>query len=121
GGGAGRPRGARGGGGDPGPGAVLIAAGGRGWGEQPALLPGGGGARLFGETTGGSSGAPIEVHLPQSGAWVEIPAWALVDPSGDPVEGHGVVPAEAVAPTRADVAAGRDPMRAPALAWVAGR
>ncbi|HKA91266.1 MAG TPA: S41 family peptidase, partial [Haliangiales bacterium] len=110
-----------GGGMDPGPIAVLIDAGCRSSCEQLALLLRAGGARLFGETTGGSSGAPIEVHLPQSGAWVEIPAWALVDPSGDPVEGHGVVPDEAVAPTRADVAAGRDPVRARALAWVAGR
>ncbi len=106
---------------DPGPMAVLIDAGCRSSCEQLALLLRAAGARVLGETTGGSSGAPIEVRMPRSGAWVEIPAWALADAAGEPIEGHGVVPDEALAPTRADLAAGRDPAMARALAWVAAR
>jgi C-terminal processing protease CtpA/Prc len=75
---------------------------------------------LFGETTGGSSGAPVEYTMPWSKARVTVPAWQMVDAAGRPIEGHGVAPDEPVAATLDDVAAGRDPVFARAAAWAAG-
>ena len=37
---------------------------------------------------------------------------------GDRVEGHGVIPDVTVAPTRADLLAGRDPVLEAALDWI---
>jgi carboxyl-terminal processing protease len=90
--------------------AVVIDAGCRSSCEQLALLLRAMGARLFGERTGGASGAPVTVVLPHSGARVGIPARAAYDPTGAPIEGRGVAPDERVAPTRADLEAGRDVM-----------
>jgi C-terminal processing protease CtpA/Prc len=97
--------------------AVLIDAGCRSSCEALALLLRAAGARLFGERTGGSSGAPVPVTLPKSGARVTVPAWAMFDLSGNPIEGRGVIPDEEVAPTRADVAAHKDPVLERALSW----
>ena len=55
--------------------------------------------------------------LPKSGARVTVPAWAMFDLSGNPIEGRGVIPDEEVAPTRADVAAHKDPVLERALSW----
>jgi len=65
------------------------------------------GAVLVGETTGGSSGAPVDVML-ASHAEIAIPTWNLVSAEGKPIEGEGVVP-DVVADHTADaLAAGRD-------------
>jgi C-terminal processing protease CtpA/Prc len=89
---------------------VLVDAGCRSSCEALTLLLRGAGGRLVGERTGGSSGAPIVLHLPRSGANVTIPAWEMFDLRGRPIEGSGVEPDVEVAPTRADLAAGRDPV-----------
>lgn len=65
-------------------------------------------ATLVGETTGGSSGAPIEVTLPATGGNLAIPTWDLVAADGKPIEGDGVVPDVAAVATPAALAAGLD-------------
>jgi C-terminal processing protease CtpA/Prc len=97
--------------------AVVTDAGCRSSCEALAMLLRAAGARLFGERTGGSSGAPLPVVLPKSGARVTVPAWAMFDLSGNPIEGRGVTPDEEVAPTRADIAAKRDPALDRAVSW----
>jgi hypothetical protein len=98
--------------------AALIDAGCHSSCEELALLLRAGGARLVGATTGGSSGGPITITLPSSGARVTVPVWALFDASGRPIEDHGVDPDEPLEATRADIAARRDPVleRAQAIA-----
>lgn len=98
--------------------AVVIDAGCRSSCESLALLLRAVGARLYGERTGGSGGAPITIELPSSNAHVGIPARASFDTAGTPIEGVGVAPDEPVAPTRADLAAGRDAALERALAYV---
>ena len=66
------------------------------------------GAVLVGETTGGSSGAPVAVTLPTSHASIAIPTWELTSAEGKPVEGDGVVPDVEVVPTPDALAAGTD-------------
>ena len=66
------------------------------------------GALLVGETTGGSSGAPVAVTLPTSHASIAIPTWELTSAEGKPVEGDGVVPDVEVVPTPDALAAGTD-------------
>jgi carboxyl-terminal processing protease len=95
--------------------AVVIDVGCRSSCETLALLMRGAGARLYGERTGGASGAPIKVTLPKSGATVDIPARAMFDAKGTPIEGNGVDPDEPVAETRADLIAHRDPALAAAI------
>jgi len=90
--------------------AVLVDAGCQSSCELLALLLRAAGARLVGETTGGSSGAPIPIVLPKSGARIEVPVWALYDAAGRPIEGRGVEPDEILAATRDDWIAGRDPL-----------
>jgi C-terminal processing protease CtpA/Prc len=65
-------------------------------------------ATLVGETTGGSSGAPVEVALPASGGKLAIPTWNLVSADGLPIEGDGVAPDVEVVPTADALAAGVD-------------
>ena len=65
------------------------------------------GAVLVGETTGGSSGAPVDVML-ASHAEIAIPTWNLVSAEGKPIEGEGVVPDVVAAHTADALAAGRD-------------
>lgn len=65
------------------------------------------GAVLVGETTGGSSGAPVDVML-ASHAEIAIPTWNLTSAEGKPIEGDGVVPDVAVDHTADALAAGRD-------------
>jgi C-terminal processing protease CtpA/Prc len=99
--------------------AVLIDAGCRSSCESLALLLRAAGARLFGERTGGSSGAPLTIELPKSRARVTIPAWAMFDPGGQPIEGRGVAPDEEIAPSRADLVAHRDSALERATAFAA--
>ena len=65
-------------------------------------------ALLVGETTGGSSGAPVAVTLPASRASIAIPTWELTAADGKPVEGDGVVPDVEVVATPDALAAGTD-------------
>jgi carboxyl-terminal processing protease len=65
------------------------------------------GAVLVGETTGGSSGAPVEVTL-ASHATIAIPTWNLVSAEGKPIEGDGVVPDVIATPTADALSAGHD-------------
>jgi C-terminal processing protease CtpA/Prc len=78
-------------------------------------------ATLVGERTAGTSGAPIRVRLPHSGARVGIPTWSMMTPEGRPIEGLGIAPHEEVPMTRAAVRTGIDPQRARALAIVKGK
>jgi carboxyl-terminal processing protease len=73
-------------------------------------------ATLVGERTAGTSGAPIRVRLPHSGARVGIPTWSMMTPEGRPIEGLGISPHEEVPLTRAAVRAGVDAQRARGLA-----
>jgi len=98
--------------------AVLIDAGCRSSCESLALLLRALGARLYGERTGGAGGAPITIELPSSKAHVGIPARASFDTAGTPIEGVGIGPDEPIAPTRTDLAAGRDVVLERALAYV---
>lgn len=65
-------------------------------------------AVLVGETTGGSSGAPVSVTLPTSRGSIEIPTWDLTSAEGKPIEGDGVVPDVEVVATPDALAAGTD-------------
>jgi C-terminal processing protease CtpA/Prc len=101
--------------------AVAIDAGCRSSCETLALLLHEAGGRLIGERTGGASGAPVTVVLPMSKATVTLPARAMYDPHGDPIEGHGVAPDDEVADDRAAIAAGRDLAFEAAIAWACQR
>jgi len=101
--------------------AVVIDAGCRSSCETLALLLRALGARLFGATTGGSSGAPITFTMPWSKAQVTIPVWELFDLDGHPVEGRGVAPDEPVEPTAADLIEGRDRPLELAVEWASTR
>ena len=76
------------------------------------------GATIVGETTGGSSGAPVAVTLPSSRGSIAIPTWNLTSAEGKPIEGDGVVPDIAAEPAPDALAAGVDAPLAAALAQV---
>lgn len=101
--------------------AVIIDEGCRSSCESLALLLKAAGARLIGQQTGGASGAPITITLPQSNATVTIPARAMFDLSGTPLEGRGVLPDDVVDFTLADITARRDPQLAAGLAYACER
>jgi C-terminal processing protease CtpA/Prc len=101
--------------------AVVIDAGCRSSCETLALLLHEAGGRLIGERTGGASGAPVTIMLPSSKATVTIPARAMYDRHGAPIEGHGVAPDDQVVGDRAAVAAGRDSALEAAIAWACQR
>jgi C-terminal processing protease CtpA/Prc len=101
--------------------AVVIDAGCRSSCETLALLLHEAGGRLIGERTGGASGAPITVVLPRSKATVTIPARAMYDPHGAPIEGCGVSPDDQVSDDRAAIAAGHDRAFEAAVAWACQR
>ena len=65
-------------------------------------------AVLVGETTAGSSGAPVEVTLPVTHGAIAIPTWDFMSADGRAIEGEGVVPDVAVAGTAESLAAGHD-------------
>ncbi len=75
-------------------------------------------AQLFGVTTAGSSGAPVEVTLPTSHGKIAIPTWDLIAADGHAIESDGVVPDVTVVPTPDELAAGHDPPLDAALAYV---
>jgi hypothetical protein len=100
--------------------AVLVDAGCISACESLTLVLRAWGARVFGTRTGGSSGGPIRITLPRTGARVAIPVWALYDLDGEPVEGRGVAPDEHVDITREDILTRRDPARDRAVAWLLG-
>jgi carboxyl-terminal processing protease len=66
------------------------------------------GAKLVGDITGGSSGAPVTVSLPTTRATVSIPTWNLVTVDGAVIEDDGVTPDLAVYATPDALAAGTD-------------
>ncbi|HEY6177668.1 MAG TPA: S41 family peptidase, partial [Kofleriaceae bacterium] len=88
--------------------AVVIDAGCRSSCETLAMLLHEAGARLIGDRTGGASGAPVTIVLPSSHATVTIPARAMYDARGAPIEGHGVAPDDQVSDDRASIASRHD-------------
>lgn len=76
------------------------------------------GARVFGARTAGSSGGPIQVRLPHSGAALGVPAWSVEDLQGRPLEGLGVDPDERVEAEPEHVARGEDTAAHAALGWL---
>jgi C-terminal processing protease CtpA/Prc len=66
------------------------------------------GAHIVGETTGGSSGAPVEVTLPAGHGSIAIPTWIITSAAGLPIEGDGVRPDIDVVATPDALAAGVD-------------
>jgi C-terminal processing protease CtpA/Prc len=69
-------------------------------------------AVLVGETTAGSSGAPVEVTLPASRGVIAIPTWDMLGADGRAIESDGVVPDVAAVATPDALAAGEDiPLR----------
>ncbi len=98
--------------------AVLVDAGCRSSCESLSLLLRAAGARLFGETTGGSSGAPVTVPLATSKSRLTIPAWAMFDLNDKPIEGQGVTPDEIVTFNRDDLINGNDPVLKKAIDWL---
>jgi C-terminal processing protease CtpA/Prc len=105
----------------PGKLAAIVDAGCRSSCEGLALLLRAAGARLYGDRTGGASGAPITIELPSSHAKVHIPARAMYDTRNRPIEGYGLDPEDHVAATRDDIIAHRDPVLAAAIANVCPR
>ncbi len=65
-------------------------------------------AVVVGETTAGSSGAPIELALPVTGGKIAVPTWNLIAADGHAIEGDGVAPDVVALPTADALAAGRD-------------
>ncbi|HET6431943.1 S41 family peptidase [Dyella sp.] len=64
---------------------------------------------LIGETTGGSTGQPLQFELP-GGGHARICAKRDTWPDGTEFVGQGIVPNLRVAPTIGDIRAGRDPV-----------
>jgi C-terminal processing protease CtpA/Prc len=100
---------------------VVVDAGCRSSCEALALLLHEAGGRLIGERTGGASGAPVTVVLPNSKATVTIPARAMYDLHGAPIEGYGVSPDDEVSDDRAAIASGYDRAFGAAIAWACQR
>ncbi len=75
-------------------------------------------AVLVGETTAGSSGAPVETALPASKGKLSIPTWDLIAADGHAIESDGVVPDLSVPFTPDALARGEDPQLTAALAQV---
>ncbi|WP_109123589.1 S41 family peptidase [Dyella sp. C11] len=75
---------------------------------------------LVGEATGGSTGAPLEFNLPGGGS-ARVCAKHDAAPDGREFVGKGMAPAIVVAPTVADIRAGRDPVLERAVALLTGK
>lgn len=102
----------------PAPLVVLIDAGCNSSCESLALLFRALGAHLWGESTAGSSGGPIHVELPHSGAELSVPVWSLEDPQGRPLEGRGVVPDGLLTPGWHDIHSRSDRVLIEAQLWL---
>lgn len=76
-------------------------------------------ATAIGTATGGGSGNPAVITLP-GGARVRLSRWQEFFADGTLVEGTGTEPDIEVTLTRADIAAGRDPVLERAVAFLAG-
>lgn len=74
-------------------------------------------ARIFGETSPGAALPSVFKALP-TGDLFQYAIADLQTPRGILIEGRGVIPDEAVGRTRADLAAGRDPVLAAARRWL---
>lgn len=74
-------------------------------------------ARIFGETSPGAA-LPSNFKSLPTGDLLQYAIADLQTPGGVLIEGRGVVPDEKVARTRADLAAGRDPVLAAAQRWL---
>ena len=77
-------------------------------------------ARVFGEASAGAALPSLFKTLPTG----DLMQYAVADirtPLGSLIEGNGVAPDESVAVTRADLAAGRDPVEEAARRWIADR
>jgi carboxyl-terminal processing protease len=75
-------------------------------------------ARIFGEASAGAALPSLFKTLPNG----DLMQYAVADvktPSGSQIEGYGVEPDEAIRVTRADLAAGRDPVEDAARRWIA--
>ena len=101
-----------------GPVAVLIDSGSASTSEiMAAGLQEAGRARIFGETSAGAALPSLFKALPTA----DLLQYAIADvqtPRGVLIEGRGVIPDEVVATSLADLAAGKDPVRAAAEQWV---
>jgi C-terminal processing protease CtpA/Prc len=104
-----------------GPIVAIMDAGCRSSCETLALLLHARGALLVGARTGGSTGAPLTVPLPRSGARVTVPVWAVHDGAGQSIEGVGVAPDAPIDVTATDLRERTDPMLARALALAGTR
>lgn len=49
-------------------------------------------ATLYGATTRGSSGYPVEIKLPGDRGSLYVPTWIKLMPDGTPIEDHGIFP-----------------------------
>lgn len=74
-------------------------------------------ARLFGTPSAGQALPAVVMQLPNGDRFMYVVA-DLRGPSGERVEGAGVVPDELVPPDRAALLAGHDPPLEAALAWL---
>ncbi|MBU4242683.1 MAG: S41 family peptidase, partial [Nanoarchaeota archaeon] len=60
--------------------------------ESTALALKLGGARLYGQPTGGGSANPMTFDLPHTPGKLQVPTWIFVKPNGEPLEDNGVIP-----------------------------
>ena len=102
--------------------AVLVNAQSYSAAEMVALaLQGHGEARVFGQPTGGALTFPGQAQLP-GGVTLFFPEALVLGPTGSPPAGQRVRPDEPVpSTTAADIAAGKDPQLAAAVAWLTKR
>ncbi len=77
-------------------------------------------ARIFGAHTAGGALPAVLERLP-GGDVLQYAIGDFTTATGERIEGHGVVPDTPVAPTRADLLAGRDPVLDAAIDWIASQ
>lgn len=75
-------------------------------------------ARVFGTRTAGGALPAVLERLP-GGDVLQYAIGDFISATGERIEGRGVIPDEAIEPTRADLLSGRDPVLEAALAWIA--